>query len=253
MFEKEMRLGIKLALKAGKLACNGKFKTHDKGKFDIVTDKDLEVEKFIIEQIKKKFPKDNIVSEETNYEKKISSRSWVIDPIDGTINFAKGLPEWGVQLAFVDHEETQFSVIYLPKFNLLFTAKNGDGAYCNFKQININPNVDLKDVVISTGDIKPSAAHKKAFNDCLNSIENKILISRKHGSACFALSMVANSCLGACFAPIHTPWDYLPGELIVKESGGHVIHETYKTVEYSIAAANENIAKFIQTEFKKAL
>lgn len=90
-----------------------------------VTDSDYMVEKSIIEDIREKYPDDNFVTEEFNSNNTIKGRTWIIDPIDGTIHHMKNSIFWGIQLAFVDHGETQFSIIYIPKLNEVYYAVKG--------------------------------------------------------------------------------------------------------------------------------
>ena len=96
-----------------------------KGSRDFLTNCDLLVEKYIIGEMRKKYPDVEIISEEFNFDKKKTKQFFVIDPIDGTINFASGLDMWGIQSAFIENEKIIASCLYFPKLNKLFTAQRG--------------------------------------------------------------------------------------------------------------------------------
>lgn len=106
-----------------------KFDTINKGgENDLVTNLDLEIERFLIDEIKKQYPNFDIVSEEFNTNNKITENCFVIDPIDGTINFANNLPLWGIQVACIKNGKTIASVISLPRINEFYYADE-TGAY----------------------------------------------------------------------------------------------------------------------------
>ena len=104
------------------------------GTYDVVTDSDLLAERSIIRDILKEFPDDTIISEETNPDAEVSERSWTIDPIDGTMNYTRGIPFFGIQGSFMENGVPKASAIYLPVFDEMFTADDS-GAYLNGRRI----------------------------------------------------------------------------------------------------------------------
>jgi len=121
---------VNIVKNAGNLITDNFLVTQKGLENDLVTDLDVKVEEYLIKKINDNYPNFDIVSEEINYNKNITNNCFVIDPIDGTINFANGLPLWGIQIACVAEFETVAAVIYLPKMNELYYASE-DGAYLN--------------------------------------------------------------------------------------------------------------------------
>ena len=114
---KEIDFLKKTVLEANKIS-NNPFKVRNKNsENDLVTNLDLEIEKFLIDEIGKEYPNFDIVSEEYNTNNQITDNCFIIDPIDGTINFANNLPLWGIQVACVKNGKTIASVISLPRIN----------------------------------------------------------------------------------------------------------------------------------------
>ena len=101
---------------------------------DLVTNFDYEIEKYIIDKIKEKYPNFSIVSEEYNNKEGLADNCFTIDPIDGTINFAHNIPLWGIQVACIKNKKTCAAVIYLPKLDELYYADE-NGAFLNEKSI----------------------------------------------------------------------------------------------------------------------
>ena len=126
MYDREIKIARKAIKKLTKIILS-----ESKEKFDnlndLVKNKEIECEKLFIELIAKKFPKDKILSEKLNSSSNLQDRTWLIDSIDGRINYARELPIFGTQIAFYDRNETQFAFIFLPKLNELYFAKNGNG------------------------------------------------------------------------------------------------------------------------------
>lgn len=189
---------------------SGKLKITPKDKTgDLVTNFDLTIEKFLIKKFKRTYPDFDIISEEFNGDKKISKNCFVIDPIDGTNNFARKIPIWGIQIACIKNGETVASVIYLPTFEELYSADKS-GAYLNDEKIHIN----RQDEKIGVYSIEQSIP--QAFE-----IQSKNRNCRLFGSAAFSLSMVACGKMSAAmFKDTIHPWDLIPGEYLVQKAGG---------------------------------
>ncbi|MBP5685806.1 MAG: hypothetical protein J6W72_05205, partial [Candidatus Methanomethylophilaceae archaeon] len=123
---KELDVLVSAVRKAAGIVINGDRSAEEKstviGTYDIVTGSDLNAERSIIEDIRREFPNDTIISEETNPEAGVSERSWAIDPIDGTMNYSRGIPFFGIQGCFMENGVAKASAIYLPVFDEMFTA-----------------------------------------------------------------------------------------------------------------------------------
>lgn len=192
---------------------NKSFKVYSKDDFgDIVTDIDKDVENFLIEKLSNKYPEYDIVSEEFNPDHELTSHCFVIDPIDGTINFAAGLPLWGIQVAAIENGEVVSSVIYLPKMSELYYA-DCDGAFLNGERLEIAPSMPSKRRIYSvTGNKTPITLQKGT------SISNRSFRSINSGSVTFAW-VAAGRINGYCLCD-DKKWDYIPGMFLVKMAGG---------------------------------
>ena len=189
---------------------NGKLKITPKSKSgDLVTNFDIAIEKFLIKKIKRIYPDFDIISEEFNGDKQLSKNCFVIDPIDGTNNFARKIPIWGMQIACIKNGETVASVIYLPTFEELYSADK-TGAYLNDEKIHVNQ----QDEKIGVYTIEKSIP--EVFE-----IQSKNPNCRLFGSAAFTLAMVACGKMSAAmFKDTIHPWDIIPGEYLVQKAGG---------------------------------
>lgn len=182
---------------------------------DLVTNFDLEIENYIIEKIKEKYPDFTIISEEFNSNINLTDNCFTIDPIDGTVNFANKIPLWGIQIACIKDGKTCSSVIFLPKLNELYYADE-TGAFLNGEKIQVN-NLSSKkgmyDVSANNGVI--GIAKMRNFNT----------FDRKFGAASVNFAWVACGRLSASIYRNNNVWDYIPGLYLVKQAGGKVFSE----------------------------
>lgn len=201
---------------------------------DLVTNFDLEIETFIIEKLKSEYPEFEIVSEEFNSKKELAKNCFVIDPIDGTVNFAHNIPLWGIQVACIENGETCCSVIYLPKFNELYYADKL-GAFLNGKQIFVKQwNYNQALFLVEGGNKAPSLAR----------IESKTKNYRVNNAICVDFAWVASGKYSGAIFKNDNYWDYIAGEYLVKQAGGVVINEK----ETHIAASNKEFAELLKVE-----
>ena len=121
------------------------------GVYDVVTDSDVRTEEYILSRIAEEFPGDSIISEETHPDAREGERCWVLDPIDGTMNYTRGIPFFGMQAAFLEDDVPTMACIYLPVFDEMFVATE-DGAYLNGRPMSPASPRPLKECVLSTGD-----------------------------------------------------------------------------------------------------
>lgn len=141
------------ALEAGKLALKLRRKGVDvktkSGETDLVTSADIACERKIIETIQSRFPKHNIISEESGFVDKKSKFTWVIDPIDGTLAYFGNLPTWGISVGLLKDMKPYLGAVFLPDFNELFSAQRGKGSYLNGKRVHVNREAELKKSVVA--------------------------------------------------------------------------------------------------------
>lgn len=207
---------IDLVMKASNLITDEiEVKTKD-DKGDLVTNFDYEIETFINNEIKKNYPDFDIVSEEFNSDNKLTTNCFTVDPIDGTVNFANNIPLWGIQVACIRNNETTSAVIYLPKLNELYYADE-TGSYMNGVKIKVNSLEPKKGLYSIEGNDRLLAQAK------MNSLS---INCRDFWCAALTFAWVASGRLSATTFKKDSPWDYIPGEFIVKQAGGFISNDT---------------------------
>jgi myo-inositol-1(or 4)-monophosphatase len=195
--------------------------TH-KGEIDLVTEADLGSEKRIIEVIRTRFPDHTILSEEQGLSKGSSDYRWVIDPLDGTTNFAHGLTTCCVSIALAKKNQTLIGIIWSPFTDELFSAVRGRGAFLNGRRLSVSKIDRVQDSLLVTGfpyNVKEIMAPvMKRFTRCLEASQG----IRRLGSAALDLGYVAAGRFEAFWEEQLHPWDVAAGNLIVTEAGGQI-------------------------------
>ena len=207
------------------------------GESDLVTDLDLEIEKYLISEIKENYPDFDIVSEEFNTNGKVTDNCFIIDPIDGTINFANNLPLWGIQVACRKNGETIASVISFPRINEFYYA-DLSGAYLNDKKITVNE-VPIKNTLyaIDGNNNLPSMQRMRKYSS------NR----RNFGGVCVSMSFVASGRIHGAVFRSDKPWDYEPGLFLCKMAGAKV-----KSIDgFHAAAMNQEFLDILEQETAK--
>lgn len=214
--------------------------------FDLVTVADLESEKAIVSKIKKRFPQHNFLAEESKYEKTDSEFKWIIDPLDGTNNFASGLPIFCSSIALAKNDELILGVIYDVTRDELFYAQKGQGAFLNEKRISVSNTSNLEQSLLITG------FYYDRGNQMLDTIDNirKFLLKRirglrRLGSAALDLCYVACGRVSGFWEFELNPWDFAAAALIIKEAGGSITDRSGKEININkksfIVASNGRI------------
>ncbi|MBU2100991.1 inositol monophosphatase, partial [Candidatus Micrarchaeota archaeon] len=204
----------------------GKFRDLNKLKYkgprDIVTKADFEAESIIKKTIFKSFPSHEILAEETPRGYELADFLWVVDPLDGTVNFSHDYPNFCVSIGLKQQEETVLGIIYDPILKELFTAVKGQGAFLNGKKIHVSQNSELIKILLNTG-FSYNRGEKMEFT--LNAVRRmlyKIKDIRRSGSAALDLAYVASARTDSYLEYHLKPWDLCAGALLVKEAGGKV-------------------------------
>lgn len=190
----------------------------DKGPQDFVTEVDGEVEAIIKTQLAKLFPNEEIVGEETGGQ--IGTSCWFIDPIDGTTNFARGLPQFCISIAFMYGKDIEVGVIYDPVREELFSACLNRGAFLNGKKIQTASTTKLSKSVIEIG-----WSNQSPQRDYIALVDRTFQSGasvRRGGSGALALAYVADGRQDGYCELIMKPWDALAGLLLIKEAGGWI-------------------------------
>ena len=223
-----LNIAIRAARRAGNVIAKNyerrdDIQTSKKGINDYVTSVDKAAEAEIIEIIQKSYPDHTIISEELGaLEGKDSDIQWVIDPLDGTTNFVKGLPHFSVSIAIRVKNRTEVGVVYDPIRNELFTAVRGEGAKLNEVRLRVDSQNELNGAILATGfPFKQPNLMPTQFA-IMNNLIDEAADFRRTGSAALDLCYVASGRVDGYFEMGLKPWDCAAGDLIVREAGGLV-------------------------------
>ncbi|MEX1215478.1 inositol monophosphatase [Saccharospirillum sp.] len=200
----------------------GELKIRNKGQQDWVSEADTRVEHFISDSLHAQFPEDAVIGEEHGLkEADKDAYLWIIDPIDGTTCFLKGIPQWCLVIALAHRNETLMTVIYDPVADELYSAVLGGGAWCNGQPIRVATEQTVADGLISIGSsVKLGARQSARFIEWL--VDAGGMYSRI-GSCALGLAYVASGRLLGMYEPLVYPWDSWGGQLLVSEAGGRVL------------------------------
>jgi myo-inositol-1(or 4)-monophosphatase len=198
-----------------------KFQIENKiGKNNLVTEYDYKSEKYIVDEIKKAFPTHNIISEEEGSVNNNSEYDWIIDPLDGTVNYANNIPIFSVSIALRENGNLIAGAVYQPILNELFTAELGNGAKMNGEYITVSNKIEMNTSLLVTGfpyDINNDP--KNAIRSFTNIVKRGIPI-RRLGSAALDLAYVACGRFEGFWEVNLNSWDVAAGILLVNEAGG---------------------------------
>ncbi len=221
-YSRELKVAVAAARAAGKVLMKTfnkqVHKQHMKGHMDFYLQADKDAEEIIIKTIKKSFPDHAVLAEESGHEKKSSDYTWIIDPLDGTHNFAYGIPIFGTSVALQHKNRIVVGVVFLPYIDELYYAVKGEGAFMNGKRISTKKN---KGRFINVGGTHRFESPVVADN--LNKI-----IAKYHprlrfvGSAVFAGAYVAAGRMASYITFFINAWDIAAVGLIIEEAGGKV-------------------------------
>ena len=189
------------------------------GVYDVVTDSDVRAERFVLSMIAEEFPGDSVISEETHPDALEGERCWVLDPIDGTMNYTRGIPFFGMQAAFLEDGVPRMACIYLPVFDEMFVATD-DGAFVNGSRIRTAPTRPLRQCILSTGDFSRRAEEYRLGQARLMSGAFDLVGRFKmFGASCVDYSYLACGRTDVHFRFINKKWDYMPGMYLAVKAG----------------------------------
>lgn len=217
---------IEIASLAGEIIRDGfgkniqiDYKTNEK---NLVTEIDKKSEKTIMDYINKKYPSHNILTEESGEHKKDSQYLWVIDPLDGTTNFAHGLPIFAVSIGLMKKDEIVAGVVYDVMQNIFYSSERGSGAFANDNKINVSQNDKIGLGVLVTGFPYNVADNPDKAFERFESLTKRARAVRRLGSAAIDFCYVASAVFDGFWEVSLHPWDICAGKLIVEEAGGIV-------------------------------
>ncbi len=218
--DNRMEIAVAAAMAAGKLLVDNFSKIskiESKGDRDYVTNVDLLAEETIVDLIRKKFPKDNILSEEGKYQMIDAEFRWIIDPLDGTHNYIHNIKIFGTSIAVEYKGRVVGGVINMPVAGELYSAQKGEGACCNGKKIQVSKRNMEQATMIYDSSIR---VNKKPMLQGLAGLVDRVFNVRMFGSSAEHLTMVAAGKAEMDIEFNDKVWDYAAGLLLVEEAGG---------------------------------
>lgn len=243
-WNQHLHIAVEAALKAGSYQRHrfaSPVSIELKGDKDLVTEVDRESERLIVDHLQSSFPDHAILAEEGSCRQTGSSLRWVIDPVDGTTNFAHSFPWFCVSIALEAEGELVAGVIYNPIYDELFTAAKGEGAFLNGRRLRVSGNSPLRESLLGTGFPYDCA------QDPVNNFDNFMAFQRaargirRAGAAALDLAAVAAGRLDGFWELKLKPWDMAAGVLLVREAGGMVSGfdgSSYSIFHGSVLASN---------------
>jgi myo-inositol-1(or 4)-monophosphatase len=244
MWEEELKASEQAAKAAGKILkqmFGHAGRITKKGVIDLVTEADLKAESAILEVIRNRFPHDHVISEEAGGQREVTGRTWLIDPLDGTTNFAHGFPFFAVSIALEIEEDVILGIVCNPYLNEYFRAVKDGGAYLNGRPIKVSRTSKLEESLLVTGfpyDIRERP------DRVIGLFRTMLLRSqgiRRAGSAAIDLCYVAAGRVDGFWEEGLKPWDTAAGTIVLKEAGGTVTNfegEPFSPYQHSVVAAN---------------
>ncbi|MBF0163095.1 MAG: inositol monophosphatase [Magnetococcales bacterium] len=222
-----MNIALRAAFKAGALAREWFDRRHElevreKGKNDLVTSADLAVEEEIVFQLKKAYPKYGVLAEEKGGKLPTDRPCWIVDPIDGTLNFAHGLPHFAISIALLEEGKLVSGLVHDPMRDETFVAERGRGAYLNDRRIRVTDRRSLQGALLATGFPHRRLDRLPGYLKAFESFFPLVADQRRLGSAALDLAYVAAGRYDGFWEMGLAPWDIAAGALLVREAGGMV-------------------------------
>lgn len=188
---------------------------------DVVTEMDHRSEQWIVERILEVRPNDAILGEEGGERSGSSGVRWVIDPLDGTVNYLYGLPGWAVSVGVEHDGVTLAGAVAIPMLDQVYSASRGGGAWCDGRRLQCSSASELDAALIGTG-FGYAAQRRIAQGEVLAGVIGRVRDIRRAGAAAVDLCWVAAGLLDGYYERGLQPWDLSAGQLIVEEAGGVV-------------------------------
>ena len=216
----------------------------NKGDIDLVTEADLASERLIVERVRSYHPRHAVLTEESGDVVALggarSDYKWIVDPLDGTTNYAHGYPVFCVSIALEHEGRVVVGVVYDPVRDELFAAERGEGATLNGRRVRVSETDDLNRALLCTGfpyDVRDRGDFARHFRNFIMRAQSV----RRDGAAALDLAYVAAGRFDAFYEEGLRPWDVAAGVLLVEEAGGRVTHydgSPFRIYQPTIAAGN---------------
>ncbi len=225
---------------------------HMKGEIDIVTEYDLRSEDLVVEKLQQAFPEDAIIAEEGGEYNK-GSNLWFLDPLDGTINFAHGVPVFCVSLAYLEAGQLELGVIYDPLRDELFHARRGEGAWLGDQRLHVSSVKTLNQSLLATGFSYNIRTRSDNNLDHFSHLALRTQSIRRLGSTALDLAYVAAGRFEGYWEMFSFPWDIAAGSIMVTEANGVVSRTAGDHLDVSRATSIVATNGIIHEELVEAL
>lgn len=239
---------LEIASKAGEIVvkASGKTKTiKHKGRIDLVTETDVAVEEMLKEELARLLPGSDFLAEESAKDTELGEFTWIIDPLDGTTNFAHGLPFVANSIALWHQDRVVLGVINLPLMGEMFSVLEGEGAWMNGQPISVSSATTMEESLLATGFPYAIDEHLDTILENLKTLLPLTQGIRRPGAAALDLAYVACGRYDGFYESALNPWDTAAGLLLVKEAGGQVSEfdckKLYEFASKTILATNGRI------------
>jgi myo-inositol-1(or 4)-monophosphatase len=199
---------------------------------DVLTEADLEVGRLIVDAVKREFPEHNVIDEESGAIDNGSKFTWVIDPIDGTSNFAAGSPHYGVMIGLLDGGVPVAGGFSLPFFNEIYLGQTGKGATCNGEAIRVSSEAKLIRQLVSFSLQAKTGESAEQIGAAAAKLIPRVLNLRASAST-FDMAMVARGTYGAFVSNRGRIWDCVGPHVVIEEAGGVFTHTDGSPIDYS--------------------
>lgn len=200
----------------------------------VLTKTDLEIGKLIVSTLTQKYPDHNIIDEEAGIINHQSKYTWVVDPIDGTSNFANSIPTYGIMIGLLENDSPIFGAVSLPEFGEVYTAAKGQGAFCNGQPISVSRDQKLINALVAYGIDGHQENPQSTKDEC--DLLGKIILNIRNlraSNSVFDHMMVANGKYGAYLNQTSKIWDNVAPQIIIEEAGGIYTDFFGQKIDYS--------------------
>lgn len=221
--DKQIQIALIAARQAGKILLKqqGCTSVSEKADNNLVTEADYAAQDLIVKTIRDHFPDHSIIAEEDFHANSDAANLWIIDPLDGTNNFAHGIPHFSISIAYARAGQVVAGTVFDPIRDEMFSAVRGKGTFLNKTAISVSKASTLQEAIVATGFYYDRGTMmRKTLNSVEKLFEANIHGIRRFGSAALDLCWVACGRFDAYFEYKLSPWDFAAGMLIVEEAGG---------------------------------
>jgi len=240
-FSRELAIGAGAILKRG---FSRKLRVTYKGRIDPVTDIDVKAERYITSRIRRAYPDHDVLAEESGDAGERSAYRWVIDPLDGTVNYAHGFPVYCVSVGLEYEGRPSLGAVYDPERNEMFWGARGEGAFLNNRRLQVTTETRLERAMLSTGFAYDIGTARRNNLGLFARMAKRAQAIRRPGSAAIDLCWLAAGRIDGFWELKLHPWDTAAAVVIVEEAGGKVTRlngKPYSIFDRDLLASNRKL------------